>query len=102
MTIILFVLALGATARLTRLFNADVLAGPVRAAVMARYGDDSGLGILVRCPWCLSPYVAAAVLGSGWWSTNGHGQPADWWTFGAAVLTISYAYAVFAQWADDE
>jgi hypothetical protein len=97
MTVTLLLLALGATARITRFFNADVLAGSLRAAVVRRYGDESKAATLIRCPWCLSPYVAVPVLGSGLATHS-----AGWWEFLAAVLSISYVYALAAQWLDDE
>lgn len=97
MTVTLFLLALGATARLTRLINDDVIAGRFRTWVWDRWGEDSHPGFLVRCPWCLSPYMGALVLGAGWASGE-----AWWWTFGAAVLSISHVVALAAQWLDDE
>lgn len=97
MTVTMFVLALGATARLTRVFNADVIAERFRMAVYSRWGADSHAGVLVRCPWCLSPYIGAVVLAAGWYS----GQ-ATWWTYAAAVLSISHVTALAAAWLDDE
>lgn len=97
MTVTLFVLALGATARITRLINADMITARLRLFVWERFGEDSHAGVLIRCPWCMSPYVAAVVLGAGWLS---HG--AGWWLYLAAVLSISHVVALAAAWLDDE
>lgn len=97
MTVTLFLLALGATARLTRLINSDMITGRLRVAVYERFGEDSHAGVLVRCPWCASPYVAAAVLAAGWLS-----HEAPWWTYAAAIASISYVVAIASAWLDED
>lgn len=52
-----------ATYRLTRLVVEDEIAAPLRDRVWAR--DDPGMariGYLVTCPWCVSFWVAVAVV----------------------------------------
>lgn len=96
MTVTLFFLALFATARITRLINSDVITGWLRIVVYERFGEDSHPGTLVRCPWCLSPYVGALVLGAGWLSGE-----AAWWTYLAAVASISHVVALASAWLDE-
>lgn len=52
-----------ATYRLTRLVVMDAISEPFRYAVEDRFGPDSSWAYLVNCPWCASPYLAAALIG---------------------------------------
>lgn len=57
--VLLVVLVVLATYRVTRLFVADSFP-PVQAArdrLQARYGVDSWQAYLAECPWCVSVYV---------------------------------------------
>lgn len=88
----MFLLALGATARITKFVNEDVLFAPVRALAV-RYsrhsGDqDKGIAYLLRCPWCVSVWIAAGVFGTAelWGHTAG-------FRIAAGALTASYLYA---------
>lgn len=85
MTITAYLLALGATTRLTRFLNSDVLAEPIRDAVYRRFGDDSRLSYLISCPWCASIWIASVVMVTAWLA---HG--AAWWYLSAGALTASY------------
>lgn len=80
------VLAVGATARLTRLVVHDDIAAPLRAAAV-RAGER--WETLAGCVWCLGFWTSAAVVGS-WWAAGG----SAWWTAPAAVLTVNYAAAL--------
>lgn len=88
------VLMLGATARLTHLLNEDAIAGPIRAAVIRRFGQDSAPAYFTRCPWCVSMWTAPAVIALGWWPAH-HGT-ATWFWLPAAALTISYVTGLLA------
>jgi hypothetical protein len=96
MSVSVFLLALGAVARLTRLLNSDVLAAPFRTRVERRFGSGSRVAYLMTCPWCASIWIAppvvaaAAALGGTWW-----------FTFPAACLTVSYVYGLTASLLDD-
>lgn len=61
MLVVLLIAA--ATYRITRLVNADAFPpiAAVRSALTKTFGDDSSLAYLLHCPWCASPYIAAAV-----------------------------------------
>jgi hypothetical protein len=95
-TLAVFALALGAVARITRFGNTDDLASGLRQAVLSRYGPDSNWYTLLVCPWCLSVWVAAAVIPLAWiFGEYGVFQ------IPAAALTASYLYALVASNWDD-
>lgn len=85
------VIAFGAVARITRFLNSDVLAGPIRAWAIRRWGPDSQAATLIECPWCASIWIAAAVIPLAWWFGT-----ATWFALPAAVLSASYAYGLLA------
>ena len=98
MTLVIFLLALGAVARVTRFVNDDVLFGPAREWLDERQGSKAlGVGTLVHCGWCASIWVAAGVFASAY----AFGQD-KWWQFIAAALTASYVYAAGSAWIDPE
>ncbi|MGI5292713.1 hypothetical protein ACQEVF_56710 [Nonomuraea polychroma] len=90
-----FLLALGATARVTRFFNSDVLAAPIRAWILRRHGPASKWTYLAQCPWCLSIWVAPIAVTAAWLSAG-----AWWFTIPAAALSASYVYGLIAQHLD--
>jgi hypothetical protein len=98
-TVTAFLLAWGATARLTRLVNSDVLTETARDALLARFRADSKPHYLLTCPWCASIWIAVPVVLAAW-AADG----ADWFNVPAAILTISYLYGLVASHldADDE
>lgn len=85
MTLGIFLLCLGATARITRLITDDRLTSPVRARAIRRYGPDHPLPYWLSCPWCASPYIAATAYTLGWF--YGH-TPV--FVIATAALTASY------------
>lgn len=89
------VLAIGATARITRFLVRDQLAAPARSAVAARFGDRSMVAYLSRCDWCVSIWVALLVTlaASLFGDTPWFWVPALW-------LSVAYAAAVASTWAD--
>ncbi|NJQ00216.1 DUF1360 domain-containing protein [Streptomyces sp. PLAI1-29] len=90
-----FLLALGAVARVTRFVNLDALAGPLRAWFIRRGGPESKLVTLVECPWCLSVWVAAAVVPLAF--LYGHTL---WFQIPATALTVSYLYGAAARFVE--
>ncbi len=96
-SVAVFLLALGATARITRFINADVLAGPIRALALriARGDDDHWLPYLARCPWCASIWIAAATFTLTWYYAH---TPAWWIT--TAALSASYLVGLLADVLD--
>lgn len=89
-----FMLVLDALAvfRLTHLITDDrIPVGPLRDWVQRRR-PDSLLAEWFTCPWCCSPYVAAAVLVT-------HGVFPGWWPYVAAVLAFSAVAGLLSSWA---
>jgi hypothetical protein len=92
------VLAVLATARLTRLVTTDVLFETPRTAVLqklinpgrARVLRDK-LAYLVVCDWCASMYVAPAVFGA-WWAWG----ETMWFIWATGALTASYVTGALA------
>lgn len=62
-TWLLFLIALGATLRLTRLVTADRITEAPREWLLHRWGDESLRGYLLSCDYCASMYVAPVVAG---------------------------------------
>lgn len=60
-TVLTAALMYGATLRLTRLITEDTITGPLRAAVLSRWGPQSKAYEWVRCPWCIGLWIAYAV-----------------------------------------
>jgi hypothetical protein len=84
-TVTVFLLALGATARLTMLLTDDYIARNIRAWFIRRFGPEHDLAYLVTCPWCFGMWVAAAVLPLAWF----YGDRL-WFIIPALVLTVSW------------
>lgn len=95
MTVWLVALALGAAGRLTRLVTRDVIAAPLRAHVIARYGPRSHVATWIGCPWCIGLWISGLVALLAYLS---HG--AGWFTVPAAALSINLLYAWGAQHLD--
>jgi hypothetical protein len=89
-------LAFGVIARITRFLNSDTLAGGIRARVQARWGDGSIAADFVECPWCVSVWTSALVVPVAWLAGD-----SPWFILPALVLSLSYAYSLLAQNADD-
>ena len=94
MSLAVFLLTLGAAARVTRLITDDRILGGVRAWVMRRLGPDHPVTYWVYCPWCVSPYVCAALFTLAWFvgETPGYLIPAfaltASWLIGVAATLI--------------
>lgn len=91
-----FLLALGAVARITRFLTRDYLfRAPRRWAVEWTGNPDHDLPYLLTCPWCASVWVAAAVLPVAWFWGDTPG-----FKLTALVLTASYLVGVAASLLD--
>lgn len=60
-TWLLFVIAVGAVVRLSRLVTADKITESMRDRLTARWGEDSLRAYLISCDYCVSIYVAPVV-----------------------------------------
>lgn len=95
MNVVVFLLALGITCRITRFITKDTLAAGFRSWMAERFGDDSKLAYLVTCSWCTSIWVSAAVVPLSW--TAG-GTAA--FRVVALILTLSYLSGLASDWLD--
>lgn len=88
-------LAMLATARLTRMVTTDRIFLAPRAwllrKIVRRYGEDHLLAYLPVCDWCASVYVAAGVYGA--WASIGE---TPWFQVPVTVLALSYAAGFLA------
>ncbi|MFF3749331.1 hypothetical protein ACFYYH_02545 [Streptomyces sp. NPDC002018] len=95
MTLVEFLLSLGATCRVTRFITKDTLAAGFRTWIADRFGDDSKPSYLVSCSWCTSIWVAVAMTAL----TQGAGG-----TFAlqltTTALTLSYLTGLASRWLD--
>jgi hypothetical protein len=74
--------------RLSRLVTRDTILRPARRWLTARY--EGMLVELVGCMWCVSVWLAAAVVALTWWLPY-------WWSFPATGL----AFSAVAGWLGD-
>lgn len=97
MSLTVFLLALGATARLTRFVTDDYLARHLRAFVIRRAGPQSDFAYLIACPWCLGLWVAGAVMSVAWFYGEHPG-----FLIPAAALSVSWLYGIAASLLDGD
>lgn len=87
--VVIAILGVFASARITRLLVNDEY--PPSIWLRMKWDaltHDGSWSKLAHCPWCLAPYVTAAVFGVGYlvtWPT--------WWYLGAAWMSASWAAA---------
>jgi hypothetical protein len=90
--VVLTLLGLLATARVTRLITKDRISLPVRAWAVRRWGPSRGPGYLLHCQWCTSMYVAPLAAAAVLWLVPAYRL--DWWaqtlTVGA-LLSLTYS-----------
>ncbi len=123
MTLIVLGVYTLAVMRLTRLINADTILDRPRLAIIARARlaraeaveaserGQAARSVLyqsrarrwatvvywVRCPWCVSMWIALASAALPVWVL---GWP--WWALLPVALAASHVTGVFARWADTE
>lgn len=91
----MFLLALGATARITRFVTRDHLARHLRAWALRHWDEDHDIPTFVRCGWCVSVWAAAAVFTVAYF----YGDTAAFqWITGA--LSASYLYGIVSSVLD--
>lgn len=95
MSVTTFLLALGATCRITRFLTKDSLAAGFRMWIADRFGDDSRATYLVSCGWCTSIWAAAATASCAWYLGS-----SPWFRLPATALTLSYLTGVASRWLD--
>lgn len=95
MNIAVFLLALGATCRITRFITKDTLAAGFRSWTADRFGEDSKPSYLVNCGWCTSIWVSAGVVALAYLIGGTVAFQAV-----AVILTVSYLAGVASDWVD--
>ncbi|MEU0004285.1 hypothetical protein ABZ079_08270 [Streptomyces sp. NPDC006314] len=95
MNLTAFLLALGATCRITRFLTKDTLAAGLRSQVADRFGDDSKAAYLVSCGWCASVWVATAMTVYALALADN-----AWFKVPAIALSLSYLAGVASRWLD--
>ncbi|MGB3358140.1 MAG: hypothetical protein WA972_21115 [Rhodococcus qingshengii] len=91
MTLAIFLLTLGASARLVRLVTDDYITRHVRAFFIRRYGPDNDLAYLLGCPWCVSIYICGGMFSASWFYGEHPG-----FIIPAMALTASYLIGLAA------
>lgn len=91
MSITLFLLTLGASARLTRLITDDYITRHLRVFFIRKWGPDHDLSYLVTCPFCMSMYIGGGMFTLAYFY-NWH--PA--YLIVTAALTASYLIGTVA------
>ncbi|SNS58907.1 hypothetical protein [Rhodococcoides kyotonense] len=97
MTVTVFLLALGATLRVTRFLSDDYLTRNVRAFFIRRFGEDHDLAYLAGCPWCLSIYIGGGIGTLAWFYGEHPG-----FLIPAICLTISWLVGIASTWLDGD
>ncbi|WP_336048969.1 hypothetical protein [Streptomyces sp. CA2R101] len=95
MSLVAFLLSLGATCRITRFLTKDSLAAGFRSWVAGRFGDDSRPAYLVSCSWCSSIWVASAMAPLAHWTGGTTG-----FQITATALSLSYLAGLASRWLD--
>ncbi|MCZ1010104.1 hypothetical protein [Streptomyces lydicus] len=95
MSLVAFLLSLGATCRITRFLTKDSLAAGFRSWVAGRFGDDSKPAYLVSCSWCSSIWVASAMAPLAHWAGGTTG-----FQITATALSLSYLAGLASRWLD--
>lgn len=100
---IVFVLALGAVLRLTRLVVEDSITRPIRDRLDRASVRKDGrprrlvafLAALTSCSWCTSVWVAFGALAPVW-ARYGY----DWVLYPFAALSVSWLVGIAVSWLD--
>lgn len=95
MTLSIFLLALGATASITRLVTDDQVFAPLRVWLIEKLGPEHPIAYAVGCPFCLSLWVGGGVYSAAWfYGTTG------WFWIPASALTARWLIGHSASFLD--
>lgn len=86
--VIVGVVSVARTARLL-LFDAFPPMVWLRVRILAMFPEDSSWSKIAECPFCLTPYLAAGMLGWAWLSDLN-----SWWWVINGVWAASYLAAI--------
>jgi hypothetical protein len=90
------ILALGATARLTRLVTSDRITQAPRDWILDRLNPDGLTAYLLTCRWCVSIYTSIPIAAIATLHPN-----SLWWEIPALALTASHATGLLTAMEDD-
>jgi hypothetical protein len=79
----------------TRLITDDAIAAPVRTWLRNRFGYRGRVAYLIGCPWCLSIWIAGAVVPVAYFYGHTTG-----FTIAGLIGLLSYAAGICATWLD--
>lgn len=94
MTAIVLILAVLATARLTRLVTEDKLLEPFRFWLARRWPADSKRLYLFHCPWCFGMWVALVVAPVVWFAADLSVRLGVTAWVGVPLLALAISHAV--------
>lgn len=94
--VIVGVVSVARTARLL-LFDAFPPMVWLRVRILAMFPEDSSWSKIAECPFCLTPYLAAGMLGWAWLSDLN-----SWWWVINGVWAASYLAAILVAYDQPE
>lgn len=83
----MIVLAVAATARLTRLVTADTITAPLRVAVVRKWGPSSMANEFIHCAWCVGMWLSLATA-----ALTVAALDLSWWLY--LPLALAYSHVV--------
>jgi hypothetical protein len=69
----------------------------LRVRFLAMFSEDNSWSKIAECPFCVSPYLAAGMLGLAWLAWNGTGLDAWWWVVNG-IWAGSYLAAILVSY----
>lgn len=96
--VLIAIVAVGATARLTRLIAFD--AYPPAAWLRIKWDNATGKSewnTLLHCGYCLAPWIGAGILAWGYFTD----YQTAWWLF-CSWLSLAYAAAIVTAYDGDD
>lgn len=98
-------LAYGFTGRATAMINHDLALAWLRHLIRNIWGEGSIPDRFIRCPWCVSVWVALPATWALWWLASSYAviPVGPWWLFCPGVwFTLSWAVSLTADNLDGE
>lgn len=100
--LLVFVILVLATARLTRVINIDDIGAPLRRWVFQRFGEQSKMATLARCHWCSAVWISGLLTVPYTLTMAALFTPLTGWQALAAWPMLTAATAYTASWVIDK